>query len=269
VDNAAETDKTVNFGILRPDFPSGCAVVFGGSGGLGRGIAGLLAQRGCNVIVTYRERKAQAESAVDDIRRTGREAFAVQCDVRNAESVADVVAAGVKEFGRVHTAIAAQGGTFERGALAAASSDGLRAKLETDVFGFLNIAQAAMPSLRLAGGGSLTAIVSPAVLRTLPGYGLGATPKAAVATMVKYFAADEGPHGVRVNAVAPGVINAGMAIKLSDGAGKAALDAAVQVTALRRMGEAAEVAELVVFLASAKGGYVTGQVIMADGGFSL
>jgi len=262
-------DVAVNFGIARPDFPEGCAVVFGGSGGLGRGIAGLLAQRGCDVIVTYRERQGQAEAAADDIRRTSRRAVTAQCDVRDANSVARVIAVGMQEFGRVHTVIAAQGGTFERGPFAAASPDGLRAKLETDVFGFLNIAQAAMTSLRMAGGGSLTAIVSPAVMRTLPGYGLGATPKAAVATMVKYFAADEGPYGVRVNAVAPGVINAGMALKLSDGPGKAALDAAVQTTALRRMGEAAEVAELVVFLASAKAGYVTGQVIMVDGGFSL
>lgn len=259
----------MRFGISRPDFPAGCAVVFGGSGGLGSGIAGLLAERGCNLVITYRSRMEEAQALAAELDLSGKRAVAVQCDVREPQSVTNAIAVGMKEFGGVHTAIAAQGGTFERGPFAEASPDGFRAKLETDVFGFLNIAQASLPSLRQAGGGSLTAIVSPAVLRTLPGYGLGATPKAAVATMVKYFAADEGPHGVRVNAVAPGVINTGMAIKLSDGPGKSMLESAVQATPLRRMGEAAEVAELVVFLASAKAGYITGQIIMVDGGFSL
>jgi NAD(P)-dependent dehydrogenase (short-subunit alcohol dehydrogenase family) len=257
-----------NFSIGRPDFPPGCAIIFGGSGGLGSHIAGLLAARGANVVITYHQHQQAAEALAADLHLQGGRALAVQCDVKNADSVANAVAIATNAFGRVHTAIAAQGSQFEKGPFAEARQDGLRAKLDMDVFGFLNIAQACVPGLR-EGGGSLTGIVSPVLLRTLPGYGLGAAPKAAVASMVKYFAADEGPHGVRVNAVAPGVINAGLAINIADGPAKAALDAAVQATPLRRMGEAAEVAELVVFLASAKAGYVTGQVIMVDGGFSL
>lgn len=259
----------MNFGINRPEFPEGCAVVFGGSGGLGSSIAGLLAERGCNLVITYNERREKAEALTAALSLGSRRAVAVQSDVTKLQSVAEAIALGVELFGRVHTVVVAQGSKFERGPFSEANPDGLRAKLEMDVFGFLNIAQASIPSLRQLDGGSLTAIVSPAILRTLSGYGLGATPKAAVAAMVKYFAADEGVYGVRVNAVAPGVINAGMAMKLSDGPGKAMLDAAVLATPLRRMGEAAEVAELVAFLASAKAGYITGQIIMVDGGFSL
>lgn len=257
----------MSFSIGRPDFGPGCAVIFGGSGGLGRNIAGLLVERGANVVITYNERRQEAEALAADLGSVAR-AIALQCDVTDLQSVTQAIAIGTTTFGRVHTAVSAQGRKFDRGPLAEASQDGLRAKLEMDVFGFLNIAQASIPSLR-QGGGSLTAIVSPVLLRTLSGYGLGAAPKAAVASMVKYLAVDEGPHGVRVNAVAPGVINAGMAAEVPDGPARAMLDAAVQATPLRRMGEAAEIAELVAFLASAKAGYVTGQIIMADGGFAL
>jgi NAD(P)-dependent dehydrogenase (short-subunit alcohol dehydrogenase family) len=255
----------MSFSIGRPDFGQGCAVIFGGSGGLGRNIAGLLAERGANVVITYNERRREAELLAAELGGATR-AIAVQCDVTDFQSVTLAISTGSAAFGRVHTAVSAQGRKFERGPLAEASQDGLRAKLEMDVFGFLNIAQASTPSLR-QGGGSLTAIVSPVLLRTLSGYGLGAAPKAAVASMVKYLAVDEGPHGVRVNAVAPGVINAGMAI--AERPARAMLESAVQATPLRRMGDAAEIAELVAFLASAKAGYVTGQIIMADGGFAL
>jgi NAD(P)-dependent dehydrogenase (short-subunit alcohol dehydrogenase family) len=87
--------------------------------------------------------------------------------------------------------------------------------------------------------------------------------------MTKNLAAEEGPNGIRVNAVCPGVTDAGLAVKLMKDSFKTSLDSARQATPLRRVGQGAEIAELVAFLASSKGAYITGQMIVADGGLTL
>jgi NAD(P)-dependent dehydrogenase (short-subunit alcohol dehydrogenase family) len=259
----------MTYGVGRPDFPEGCAVLFGASGGLGSATARLLGERGCDVVVTYHGRAEEAAKVVSDIQKIGRHGLAVQCDVRLREAVDATYAAASARFGRVHTVLSSQGGKSSNGPFFEADAEGLRRKIETDIFGFLNVSQGAIPLLRAGGGGSVTAIVSPTIARFVPNYGLGMTPKAGVAAMIKYFAAEEGKYNIRFNAIGPGVINAGMAVTLSQGPAKAILDRALAATPLGRMGEAAEVAELLVFLASTKAGYVTGQVVMIDGGFSL
>lgn len=259
----------MTYGVATSDFPEGAAIVFGGSGGLGSVAARLFAERGANVVVTYFGRPEAAQEVVADIEASGRRGLAVQCDVKDRQSVDAVISSASAQFGRVHTILSSQGGKYATGPFYEAEADGLRRKLETDILGFLNVVQSSTTALRAGGGGSITAVVSPAIKKFVPGYGLGVTPKAGVASMVAYFAGEEGKHGIRVNAVAPGVINAGMALTLAQGPAKAILDRATASTPLGRMGEAGEVAELLAFLASTKAGYITGQIIMVDGGFSL
>jgi NAD(P)-dependent dehydrogenase (short-subunit alcohol dehydrogenase family) len=257
--------------VDSPDFPSGCAVVFGGSGGLGGTTALALAAQGTNVVVTFRSRPEEAGHVVEQVERVGRRAIALQCDVRSRDGPRAVIARAQDEFGRVHSVISAQGARFPTGPLAEAEEAELRAKLETDVFGFLNIARATVFAMRSNGGGAITAVVSPAVHRTIPNYGLGVLPKAGVAMMVRYLAVDEGQFNIRVNAVAPGVINAGMAntLRKESARSKKIIEATLASTPLRRMGEAREVADVVAFLSSNKASYITGQIIMVDGGYSL
>lgn len=259
----------MQFGVDASDFPGGAAVIFGGSGGVGKVAAGLIAERGSAVVVSYRSSAEEAERTVEAIKQAGGRACAMQCDVRDRSAVRALFTKAASTFGGLHTVICAQGGKYALGPLADASDEGLREKLETDVIGFLNVSQEAIPLLRAGGGGSLTAIISPQLARATAGYGLAAVPKVAVAGMVRTYALEEGPNNIRVNGISLGVIDTGMTWTLSATSKRSILEGVVAATPLRRMGKASEVAELLAFLASSKAAYITGQLILIDGGYSL
>jgi NAD(P)-dependent dehydrogenase (short-subunit alcohol dehydrogenase family) len=249
------------------DFPAGCALVFGGSGGLGGAIAELLARRGSDVALTYRSRPQPAHEVAAAVAAQGRSATVLECDVANRAAVAAAVRAAQAAHGRVHTVISAGGLVYDTGRLADLTEESFRAVVETDVLGFFNISQAAVPALRQGGGGSIVALITPALGQCVPRAALSSTPKAAVAMMIRQLAAEEGPNGIRANAVGPGVIgDAGMVLPLREGPGRKTMDQALTMTPLRRFGKAIEVAETVVFLASARASYISGQLLMVDGG---
>lgn len=260
----------MSHGVQCPDFPDrGCAIVFGATGGLGRASAGLLAERGCDVVLTYKSRAAEAESLAEEIRALGRSATPVACDVTDPASVRAVADTAASEHGSVHTVVSAGGLVFHTAPMIEFADEAFRGVIDTDVLGFFNIAKATVPLLRENGGGSIVALITCAVSRTVATDALSATPKAAVSMMVRQLATEEAANGIRANAVGPGVIDGGMVIAMRDDPPTAALlDMAVDFTPLGRLGEESEVAEAVAYLASSKAAYVTGQLLMVDGGLS-
>ena len=142
----------------------------------------------------------------------------------------------------------------------------LRAVLEIEVLGFQAVVRAALPALRIEGG-SIVAVSSAGLGRFPPGDALSVTPKAAVQALIRGIAREEGRFGVRANAVAVGVVQAGIFERIAWE--QAWIDAAKKNIALRRFAEADEIASVVTFLASSASSYVTGQTLFADGGYSV
>ena len=190
--------------------------------------------------------------------------------VAHEESAVRAFVDGVAErFGGVHTVVNAAGADIPMRYVGEIDAATWRGVMEGDVTGFFHLVHASLPHLRKARG-SLVAVTS-AGLRRLPTRDvLSVAPKAAIEALVHAVAKEEGRSGVRANSVALGVIEAGIFTRLEKGDLKGEwIEAAKRNTPLRRFGTADEVADAVVFLASARAAYVTGQTLAVDGGYSV
>jgi 3-oxoacyl-[acyl-carrier protein] reductase len=253
------------------DFPAGCSVLFGASGGLGTAIARRMAELGADQVLTYRRNAAALSALASEIEAIGRRVDVQQCDCTDIEAVRRVLERASANLGRVHSVICATGMPYEFKCLADHDPAAFREVIETDVIGFFNIAKSAVAVMRQSGGGAIVTIGTAGIDKTVHGNTLSTVPKTAVARMVQFLALEEGRHGIRVNMVGAGLFRAGMtAVMEAQGKlGKITLEdfARMQIP-LRRPGEAQELGDMVAFLASSRAAYVTGQVVQVDGGLS-
>src|ERR1700682_1045451 len=246
------------------DLISRTALVTGASRGIGRAAARALAAAGARVIVHYGSAAKEAESLVAEIRAAGGKADAVGADLAAPDGAHKLVAEVRKLVGDRLDIIVANAGIATAATIEDQTVEEFDRMFAVNVRAPFFLVQQLLPLLR---DGSSVVLMSSLAARAsvglLPAY--GAT-KGAIDTLVKHFAALLGPRGIRVNAVAPGVIDTDMSSFVRSNEGR---DYTLGIQALQRIGHSDDVADVVTFLASDAARWVTGDTIQTGGGSKI
>jgi 3-oxoacyl-[acyl-carrier protein] reductase len=240
------------------------ALVTGGSRGIGAAVVRQLAQDGYDVSMCFRSNQEAADKVAAQARELGARALARQVDVGDFAAVQAFVDATVGELGSLDAVVTNAGITQDR-PMAMMAAEDWRSVLSTNLDGTYHVCRAAIRRMMKRRSGAIVAMSS---VTGVAGNALQtnyAASKAGIIGMCKALAKEVGPYGIRVNVVAPGLVDTDMTVNLPSGVSATMLSR----VALGRMGTAAEVAEVVSFLVSSRASYVTGQVLIADGGMAL
>ena len=251
-------------------FDGGVALVAGGSGGIGSVICEAIARAGGNVAFSYRSRKDAAHQVTSAIEHAGQEALEMAVDHTDPEAMKAFVDAAAERFGRVHSVVYAAGPHIPMKFISAITPAEWKKIFDDDVNAAFNLVWAALPHLKAGGGGALVGVSTAAVKKVPMRDICSAAPKAAIEMLFKGVALEEGRFGIRANCVAPGFIDAGLGHELIARPGiEEWVDGLRKMLPMKQFGEAADIAEAVVFLLSDKAKYITGQTLAVDGGLQL
>jgi NAD(P)-dependent dehydrogenase (short-subunit alcohol dehydrogenase family) len=237
------------------------ALVTGADRGVGKGIALELARRGCRVAVNYQSSADLAGPVVEEIKALGVDAFAVQADVRVRTEVAAMMRAVVDRFGRLDVLVNNAGIQTWKPFLDVTDEE-WDLVIDTNLKGGFLCAQAAAAYMKDHGGGSIVNIGSGSNRVPFPTLVAYTASKGGVEMLTKVAAVELGPHGIRVNCVAPGAVEIERTrLERPDYAGTWG-----NVTPLGRVGTPQDIGSVVAFLASDDAKFVTGQTLWVDGG---
>jgi 3-oxoacyl-[acyl-carrier protein] reductase len=246
---------------VRTDELNSRCLVTGGTGGLGTAVCRALARPGDAVAVGYHTRRREAELLAGELDRSGAAAFSLYLDVTEPSQIQAAVALATHRMGGLDVLVNG----------AAQNADGLLGDLDpaaiarvyaVNVAGAMHCIQAALPGLLLSGRGRIINFSSVLAARSSSGTSIYAGTKGAIEALTRAIAVELGPKGVRVNAVAPGYVNAGLGRRPLEAIGERIRT----LVPARRPGTAEEIAAVVAFLVSEGAAYVNGAVIPVDGG---
>lgn len=240
------------------------AVVTGASKGIGRGIAIALARQGADVVLAARN-KSQLDEAAYEIEKIGRRAKAVCVDVTSKEQIDNMMQNIVAAFGGVDIFVNNAGITVMKRILDTLPED-IDSIFNTNLRGAIYFLQdAARQMIKQGKGGSIIIVTSINAIAPLPSQAFYSSTKAALEALMRCLASDLAKEGIRVNSVAPGAI----ATDMNNHFTPEAVERVSSKIPIGRIGEPAEIADVVTFLASDAARYITGTTIIADGGYLM
>jgi NAD(P)-dependent dehydrogenase (short-subunit alcohol dehydrogenase family) len=241
------------------------AVVTGSSRGIGRAIAESMAALGAKVVISSRKAEA-CETVAREIAAKGGEAAAIPCNISRKDEVEALVEGANRRFGRIDILVCNAAINPVYGPLRDLTDEAFDRIMGANVKSNLWLCNLAIPGMAERGGGAVVIVSSIAGLRGTDRIGAYGISKAADFALVRNLAVEWGPHNVRVNCIAPGLVKTEFARALWEN--EELLARRNAQTPLRRIGQPEEIGPIAAFLASSAASFITGHIVVADGGLT-
>jgi 3-oxoacyl-[acyl-carrier protein] reductase len=242
------------------------AIVTGGSRGIGRAIATTLADAGFRVAVNYRSAEREAREVIEKIGAVGGEARAVRGDVGVPADAQALVRSVLDAWGRIDVLVNNAGVSTPGITLADLPVEEWDRVLRVNLSGPFHLTRAVLPHMRERRSGHIVNLSSNVTQRFPATYGAYTVSKVGIDALTRVLAKEEGPNGIRVNAIAPGPVDTDMLREALAVMGRERAETFVTSVPLGRIGRPEEIAAVIRFLVSEAASYVTGQVIYVNGG---
>ncbi|RKD34400.1 3-oxoacyl-[acyl-carrier-protein] reductase [Thermohalobacter berrensis] len=240
------------------------ALVTGGSRGIGKAIALKLASAGANIVINYSRNDKKAKEVIKEVEDLGRKGIAIQADVSKLDQAQELINKAIEKFGKIDILVNNAGITRDN-LLMRMSEDEWDDVISVNLKGAFNVTKSIIRKMLRQKSGSIINIASVVGLSGNAGQCNYAASKAGLVGFTKSVAKEVAKKNVRVNAIAPGFIQTDMTDKLPD----KVKDEYIKKIPLNRFGETEDIANAVLFLASDMSKYITGQVLVVDGGMLM
>jgi 3-oxoacyl-[acyl-carrier protein] reductase len=240
------------------------AIITGGSRGIGRACVLAFAQAGAKIIFTYNKSVEEANALTAEVEKIGTTCLSLQIDVRDYNQCRSVIEKALEQFKEIDILINNAGITKDK-ALLMMTLDDWKDVIDTNLSGTFNMTRAAITTLLKQKKGCIINMSSISGIVGLARQTNYSASKAGIIGFSKALAKEVAPYNIRVNAVCPGFINTEIVSSLHENIKKEILN----TIPVKRIGEAKEVADLCVFLASDKASYITGEAVKVDGGLAI
>ncbi len=248
------------------DLTGKVAIVSGASRGIGEAIARSFAAAGARLVLGSRQ-QAAVQQVADALAVSGAEVLAVGAHVGDTEQCHRLVAQAVERFGQVDVLVNCAGTNPFFGPLVSVDPGAYQKTFDVNLRGAVELSRAfAQHVIARDGAGSIVSVSSVAGLRAAPLQGVYGMTKAALISLTQTLAFELGPSKIRVNALAPGLVETRLAAAITSS--EALVQRVLERTALGRIGRPEEIAPAALFLASDAASFITGQTLAVDGGFS-